>query len=32
LDKAKLIQKTSAGYRLTIPGHAAALDAIKKLT
>jgi hypothetical protein len=32
LDKTKLIQKTSAGYRLTIPGHAAAVEAIKKLS
>jgi hypothetical protein len=32
LDKGKLIQKTGVGYRLTIPGHAAAVEAIKKLT
>jgi RIO-like serine/threonine protein kinase len=32
LERGKLIQKTSSGFRLTIPGHAAAVDAIKKLT
>lgn len=32
LDRGKLIQKTSGGFRLTIPGHSAAVDAIKKLT
>lgn len=31
LERGKLIQKTGSGFRLTIPGHRAAVDAIKKL-